>query len=349
MSSNRQWLVVGNEGDVRVLGFQRALRKAGYPRAIVASYREVLEQQVDWSDADALRIEAPGRDFETEQLLIEAGGGARIQFDKGRIHDPAHWYLGLCRVMGLIPPCPAMNTAADVMTMFDKAACSSILCRGGVAMPAWYGRVSSFDDVRKATGDTGSAFIKLENGSSASGAVAYRTSRGRYWAATTVEQANGRLYNSRRVRILTSEKEIAALIDALGPYGMYAERWMPKAGMDGRTFDVRVLVIRGKASQVAGRLSRSPMTNLHLLNDRASAERVAAHVGEEAWSRILAEAEAAAACFPNSHYAGIDVLITPDFRTVKVLEINAFGDLLPGVFDSQGRDTYESELAAWMW
>lgn len=349
MSGNRQWLVVGGEGDVRVLGFQRALRKAGYPRAIVASYREVLELQVDWSEADAVRIEAPGRDFETEQLLIEAGGGARIEFDKGRIHDPAHWYLGLCRVMRLIPPCRAMNAAADVITMFNKIACSKLLSERGVAVPAWYARVFSFDDVKQAVGDTGSAFIKLENGSSASGAVAYRTSRGRHWAATTVEQANGRLYNSRRIRILTSEKEIATLIDALGPHGMYAERWTPKAGMDGRTFDVRVVVIRGKASHAVGRLSRSPMTNLHLLNGRASAERVAAHAGEEAWGRILSAAEAAAACFPNSHYAGVDVVITPDLRSVKVLEVNAFGDFLPGVFDSQDRDTFESELAAWTW
>jgi hypothetical protein len=50
-------------------------------------------------------------------------------------------------------------------------------------------------------------------------------------------------------------------------------------------------------------------------------------------------------CFPNSLYAGIDLRISPDFQHHQVLEVNAFGDLLPNVM-CNGRDTYESEIVA---
>jgi hypothetical protein len=48
-------------------------------------------------------------------------------------------------------------------------------------------------------------------------------------------------------------------------------------------------------------------------------------------------------CFPRSLYAGIDVLIEPDFRTSRILEVNAFGDLLPWNLH-EGRDTYAWEV-----
>ncbi len=41
----------------------------------------------------------------------------------------------------------------------------------------------------------------------------------------------------------------------------------------------------------------------------------------------------------------MDVLLTPGYRTVKVLEVNAFGDYHRGVLH-RGRDTYTAELAA---
>ncbi len=348
--ARRRWLIVtGSDGDARVLGFQRALRKAGYAAAVVVSYRDVLEGRVDWAAADAVRIESPGKDFDTERLLIEAGGGERIEFDKGRIHNTRQWYQGFRRVIEALPRCRAMNPGQVVLGMFDKQGCQDTLEAGGIAvLHPLSGRIAGYLHLRAKLRDE-QVFVKLIHGSSASGAVAYRTSRGRHWAATTVERVGDKLYNSRRIRVLRDEREIAALIDALAPLGIYAERWVPKAGIDGHAFDVRVLTIRGKATHAVGRLSKSPMTNLHLRNPRVSAERVAAHVGAEAWSKILAAAESAHACFPDSHYAGVDVMITPDHRTVKVLEVNAFGDLLPGVLDTAGRDTWESELAAWTW
>ena len=50
-----------------------------------------------------------------------------------------------------------------------------------------------------------------------------------------------------------------------------------------------------------------------------------------------------AKCFPRSLYAGLDVVIEPDFQTARILEVNAFGDLLPRTL-YEGRDTYSWEV-----
>lgn len=55
--------------------------------------------------------------------------------------------------------------------------------------------------------------------------------------------------------------------------------------------------------------------------------------------------EAAAAVFPNSLYCGIDLLVYPDLQRHSIIEINAFGDLIPGT-TYQGMDTYTSEVKA---
>jgi hypothetical protein len=192
-------------------------------------------------------------------------------------------------------------------------------------------------------------FVKLAHGSSASGAVAYRTGgNSRHRAVTTVEMVRDgtqvRLYNTRRVRTLDDVQEIAALVDALCPHQVHVEEWLPKASLGGEAFDLRVLVIGGAARHVVARCSRSPMTNLHLLNRREDAETVRARVGDAAWAAMGDITERAVReAFPNSLHVGLDVMWTPGFRHLAILEGNAFGDLLPDVL-SNGQTTYEAEV-----
>jgi hypothetical protein len=92
------------------------------------------------------------------------------------------------------------------------------------------------------------------------------------------------------------------------------------------------------------RLSRSPITNLHLLNDRAAPEELRRRMGEAAWLAAMGTCERATECFPTSLHGGVDLLIGTDFRRHALLEVNAFGDLLPGV-TWEGKGTYEAEIA----
>ncbi|GAA3242626.1 STM4014 family protein [Dactylosporangium siamense] len=126
---------------------------------------------------------------------------------------------------------------------------------------------------------------------------------------------------------------------------LHVERWLPKASHDGLTFDLRVLVVAGRVSHVVVRTGRSPMTNLHLGNARGDLAGVRAAVGEEHWAAAMRTCEAAAACFPGSLHAGVDLMFARDHRTHAVAEVNAFGDLLPGLL-AGGHDTYAAEIDA---
>jgi hypothetical protein len=244
-----------------------------------------------------------------------------------------------------------MNRPADVEVLFDKVRCQGEFARAGLPVPRGLGPVRCFAELRermRAAGLRG-VFVKLAHGSSASGVVAYRTGGGHQEALTTAEMVRQggelRLYNSRLIRRYARATEVAALIDALAREGVQVEEWLPKAGLDGHVFDLRVVVIAGEARHTVVRMSRSPMTNLHLLNRRGNADAVAARMGADAWRAARQTCERAAAVFPDSLHLGVDLLIAPDFKRRAVLEANAFGDLLPGAI-SEGQDTYEAEIRA---
>jgi len=322
-----------------------------------------------------LRIESPGRNFEAECALLELGADvvdecgdpegrlskadcALLTDDKGLIRYPRQWYLGFCAALEMIeaqledaPPHTLMNSPRDIAVMFDKRLCHARLKAAGIPVPGSLGPIGSYNELVSRMRETGCprVFVKLAHGSSASGVVALQMNDLRCQATTTVEMieddAGGppRLYNSRRIRTYSDAGQIAQLIDALCVHGVHVEQWLPKAGMDGRTLDLRVVVIAGEARHVVARMSRSPITNLHLLNQRGDPNAIRQRMGEAAWQAAMRTCEQTMQCFPNSLYAGIDLLITSDFKRHAVLEVNAFGDLLPGIL-SDGQDTYTAEL-----
>jgi glutathione synthase/RimK-type ligase-like ATP-grasp enzyme len=244
-----------------------------------------------------------------------------------------------------------MNRPDDIRVMFDKPTCHALFEAHGVPCPPGLGTPRGYDDLRQRMVRAGMrrVFVKLAHGSSASGVVALETDGRRVQATTTVEAVDSgcglRLYNTRAVRRLTDECRVAAVIDALCRERAHAEQWVPKASLAGGPFDLRVVVIGGRAMHAVARVGRSPMTNLHLRSRRADPGLVRSRMTPGAWDRVLRSCERAAGVVPESLYAGIDVVISPGFRRHAVLEINAFGDLLPGVL-FEGLDAYAAELAA---
>jgi hypothetical protein len=384
-NSTGRFVVAGNPGSRRVELFASALAAAGLPPPRVVAWADLLARRADLSDVvragDVVRLESPGRDFEVERSILAAGAdepdaddtvrrtyerAARsavdaLKFDRGRILWPRQWYLGFRAVLRLVarqlnacPPHRLLNDVDDVGVMFDKRLCHARLASAGVAVPRALGPVRNFEALTSRMRDAGwrRVFIKLAHESSGSGVVAYQSGGpggAMRRAVTTVEMVREggdlRLYNSRRLRTYTDGREIATLIDALARHRVHVEQWVPKAGIDGRTFDLRVVVIAGRARHAIARLSRSPITNLHLLNDRADPAPVRRRMGDDAWHAAMDACERAMACFPRSLHGGVDLLITTDFRCHAVLEVNAFGDLLPGVL-SDGLDTFGAEIEA---
>jgi hypothetical protein len=377
--SNPPWIIIGNPGSRRVELFQAALAGLGLAPARLVAYADLLAERVHLSTivqpGSLVRIESPGRDFGVEQMLLALGAtefdqeGQQYErleleavrllvFDKGLILPLRQWYLGLRAALRLIEgqlrecsPHRLIGSPTDILTMFDKRACHARLAQAGIPVPRSIGPVENYEQLVAAMADTGIArvFIKPAHGSSAAGIIAYQTARGRSLATTTVEVVEEgstlRLYATRRLREERDPAKIARLIGAICRQRVHVEQWVPKAGMSGRVFDLRVLVIAGQARHTVVRMSRGPMTNLHLLNERGVWCAVRERMGDVAWEQARATCEATAACFPASLHTGIDLLIAQDFRRHAVLEVNAFGDLLPGIL-SQGEDTYTAEIRA---
>ena len=378
-----RFVLVANPGSRRVELFQAALASAGLAPARLVAWADLLAGRAALGEivraGDAVRLESPGRDFDVERAILAAGAGEHdeddpdgqlfdratprevdaLGFDKGRILWPRQWYLGFRAALRAVraqlegaPPHRLLNDVDDVAAMFDKRACHARLAESGVAVPPAARPVRSFGELTAVMADAGwrRVFVKPAHGSSASGVVAYQVSpAGAHQAVTTVEMVRRggelRLYNSRRLRTHRDPREIGALVDALARHRIHIEQWVPKAGIDGRTFDLRVVVTAGRAGHAVVRLSRSPITNLHLLNGRAGPAAVRRRMGEAAWAAAMDTCERAMACFPGSLHGGVDLAVTSDFRRHAVLEVNAFGDLLPGVLHA-GRDTYAAQIVA---
>ncbi|MBN1430387.1 MAG: STM4014 family protein [Anaerolineae bacterium] len=371
VSSTSRFVVIANP-DSRPLGlFQEALARCGLLPARLVSYADLIAGRMHLAEVvragDIVRIETPGRDFEIERQLIALGAGGpdlqsgisaeqalSLDFDKGRIWYPRQWYLGFCKVLRRIdaqlagaPPHHNMHQTEAVMVMFDKPRCHTLLANRGIAVAPALRTIHSYAELHEEMHRVGwpRVFVKLANGSSASGVVAYQTDGRRHRAITTVEMTHSdgelRLYNTRRIQVYEDWHIISDLLDALCRHHVHVEQWLPKAGFEGRVFDLRVVVIAEKARHTIARLSRSPMTNLHLLNDRCDFDAIRSRIAD--WDAARKSCEDALACFPGSLYTGVDLLITSDYRRHAILEMNAFGDLLPGCLH-EGLDTYETEI-----
>ncbi|GGQ00645.1 STM4014 family protein [Streptomyces roseolilacinus] len=348
-----RWAVVGNPGNRRVALFDRAVREAGLPAPRVVPWTAVLRDGgADFAPDEVVRLESPGEDAEVDRAL-------RGVDDPTRVEGGARWYARFTAAVRTLTGGVRLDDPDELAVLFDKRRCHHVLDRAGVPVPGSPTSgggtpVRGWDDVRALTDAhrMPRVFLKPAHGSSASGVVAVETAgRGRIRATTSVETtADGRLHNSLRVRRTTSEREIAALVDALAPDGLHIERWWPKASLDGGAADLRVVVVAGRATHAVVRTSRSPMTNLHLGGRRGDLAAATAAAGPR-WADALETCERAAACFPGTLCVGVDLMPSVDWRRFAVAEVNAFGDLLPGLTGlpgsgAEGLDTYAAQVAA---
>lgn len=369
-----RFLVIGNPANRRLQGFCAAAAAAGHVAETV-SWLEVLSG-APWAErarGALVKFDSPGEDFEVERGLLALGAEveetlerrstrlsaeavAALRFERGLILAPRQWYRGfralLRRCEALLAeagPRLLLNRPEEIALMFDKARSHARLQAAGVAVPPAAGRVASYAALRSELERLGwsRVFLKLDSGSSASGVVALEVRRGRVQAQTSAElvEEGGqpRLYNSLRIRRYRDEGQVARLVDLLALEGVHVERWIPKASLEGQGCDLRWVVIGGRARQAVVRQSRSPMTNLHLGNRRGDLAAFRERLGAEGWRELGALAEAACATFAGL-YAGVDLLVDSSWRRQAVLEINAFGDLLPGV-EHEGQGCYEAEVA----
>jgi hypothetical protein len=359
----RPFVILGARGDPRVSAFQHALVQAGLAAAGLVDYRDICSRPGDLAQQlplrAALRIESPGRDVDVTEALIAAGAApcraegepfiaadeiALMSREKGRILEPRQAFRGLAATLDHVSAALAERT--DVTSLldpdliklaFDKGRCHAELSAIGVSVPRALPLPASFDDLVEHMRKAGLSrvFAKLRHGSAASGMVALAASPRGFVAWTTTEmvrtQGRAKLFNTRSVRRLEGAADVGSLVDALIPLGVHVEAWVPKAGIDGSTCDLRVLVIDGEPAHMVLRKSKTPFTNLHLGNERAPAAALKARMSETAWSELLETCRRVGERFAGSFHVALDIAVAVDLKRHYVLEVNAFGDLLYGV------------------
>lgn len=329
--------------------------------------------ETDFSGS-VVRIESPGENFEVRKRLIAKGatdaqkqGFQIVPEDQAMdLKDPAEfvhtrqWYLGFKALLHDIelalkkyPDALVMNHPQDIALMFDKRECQRHLKEQEIPVPPFSTYITTYDRLLETmqARKWDKVFIKPAHASSASGVIAFRTSGEKQQAVTSIElKRDGtaiRLFNSLKVKTYTDKADIEIMINLVLQENAIVEQWLNKATIGDRYFDLRILVIAGSAGHMVVRKSKRVITNLHLGNERGNREELLSVIGEEKFTEVRALAEQAAACFPESLYCGIDILVGSDKKNIRVLEVNAFGDLLPNVM-YEHKNCYEAEIEALM-
>ncbi|MER7419906.1 STM4014 family protein [Micromonospora peucetia] len=337
--------VVGNPDNRRVDLFTRAVLDAGLPRPTVLPWADVLTGATPPAAGALVRVDSPGEDAEVNRLLRRSATPAR----HGELVGLADTYAGLLRGLDRVAAGGAelLNDPADVAVLCDKRRCHARLSAAGVPVPAALPPVHGWEQLRAAMAAArwSRVFVKPAHGSSAAGVVALAVAGRRIQAVTTIEVTPAGLFNSLRPRRYTDEAEVAGIVDRIAGEGLHVERWLPKAGLGDRVVDVRVVTVAGRPTHAVVRAARGPLTNLHLGNVRGDLAELRAAAGPAAWAAAMRTCERIAGCFPRTLQVGIDLMFLVGWRRHAVAEVNAFGDLLPGVL-TDGRDTYAEQVRA---
>ena len=357
-------VVLGVASSKRTRGLQAARKALGLAPARLVEWRDWL------ADAGCLaaalvpgcrfKIEPPGDDVQAHARLLRDGAerlgrAACAPLQYGELCATDHWFAGFEQALARLASQLAgsgdidvVNDPSEIVLMTDKWRCQRHLADHGVATPALLGRIASFAELealleRQATDRV---FVKARYGSSAAGVVAYRRNgRGDEQATTSAHLVETldtpRLFNDKRIRTYARRDEIARVIDLVAAQDAYVEAWVPKPRHGAGHFDLRVLTLAGTPAHRVARVGLRPMTNLHLDSGRADP---AALLCAAELALLDATARRTARAFSRSHVIGVDLVVRGD--RARVLEANAFGDLLPGLL-WRGQDTYAATTLPW--
>lgn len=246
------------------------------------------------------------------------------------------------------------NTPSAIMELLDKRTCKERLVQAGLpvteqlcrqigadvcpdtAFPpdSYANPVSGIRDAEQLLElmrrrNVCQVFIKPASGSGAAGVSAFRIQPGTgqmslYTCAC--ESFNEGLIHTKKLRRYMDQGEVRKLLDGLLKLDCIVERWYPKASHGGYTYDLRVVVQERRVDYILARLSKGPVTNLHLNNHPLPVEELGLPVRTREMVEELCQR--AVDGFPGLGSAGIDLLLERGSLRPRIIEMNAQGDLI---------------------
>ncbi|MEO8698570.1 MAG: STM4014 family protein [Kofleriaceae bacterium] len=365
-------VVVGIPDHRRVTLFQEALAARGEPAARVVSWGDLAvpgapaKLLAKLPSGAILRIDSMGEDYPVECALLRRGevtareegvpaitarALAKLPYDRGRILHPRQSHLGFLAVLAEVEaaiagqPVRVVQPVAAIRELFDKRITSKKWRALGIPVPEALDDVREPDELRTRMREAGwpSVYVKVASGSSASCLAVFSHHTHGEHAVTTVEETLTARYNTRRLQHITGKQALDRLLGFLLTEGAQVERAIPKAQIDRRHFDLRVLAIDGVPAFIVMRTSPHPITNLHLGGLRGDVAALQARVDPAAWDAAMASAVAVQRA-SGAFHVGVDLMFEPDLVAHRIIEGNAFGDLLPNL-ERDGLDVYGWQVA----
>lgn len=361
-ASEPSWVIVGNAGCRRVAAWTAALADRGATPRIV-EYSALLNGEPFLSGLPPVRVrfESAAEHPAVRRLLLQHGRDAACQegyeaLDVNELPEesdprapllaPRQVHLGFERLLQSCrrhAPDTLLNPPDDILVQFDKMATLSRLRSNGLPVPEFLEVPGNYDMVRRAFRGVGRAMVKLRHGSGGAGCVAIHWTPAGVRAFTTAREVASNLITSKTPDLIRGESNVARLVNRLAKEKIHVEEWFPKARWGNYQYDFRIVTVAGRATHAVARGSLHTFTNLNLGNRRLPWQML--NLGDR-WNAIRNTAEQAASLFPQSHTLGIDIAPHADGHRHYVLEINAFGNLLPNLFDDRGRTTYQAAVDA---
>jgi len=332
----------------RANGFADALKTRGHSTPRHLAYEQFVKDKdvlrAFLQDIDVLRIDSPGGGYDIWKCFSGHIGMPTSGYQKqyGQIYPQAPFVHGTYGCVKLAcdlayehsVPCTVDPQA--VQCFMDKHTTHK-LCAPSLSTPEALPEIKNWAELNAAmkARDIRNVFMKLRYGSAASGVLAIETfgSKLRVWTSVELidDRSGVQLFNSLKIRKYL-DKEAKRLIDIVATMGVHTETWIPKLQLEGKPSDLRLVVVGGVPVHCVVRRSASPLTNLHLNNERLSTEEIRHKLPSKIWDEILDMGTKAGQFFPKHLCIGVDIAIHRESKTPYLLEVNAFGDHLNDVY-----------------
>lgn len=354
---SRRFVILGNPENRRVTLFQEALARQQLAPAQVVSWAQFLaDGALPFGSAAALvRVDSFGENFAVQRLLLERGGvanAATLEERHGEVFEPARAHEGFRAALRQLEALFAkeaqwelLNVPSEIDELFDKRRTSRRYRDAGIPVPEVMEDVplepaALIDACRQRGWDE--AFVKLSSGSSASCLAQVELGKTGVLVRTSLEWDAPRWFNNLKVRHLRRANEIDRALGFILSQGAHVERGIPKARLGEAFFDLRVLCIAHEPRFIVVRQNVLPITNLHLGGFRGDLAVLKEKVSADAWDAAMETCRKVARLYRSLH-VGIDLMFEADLRGHRVLEANAFGDLLPNL-TLDGLDVWEWQI-----
>ena len=345
------FLIIGDNKGRRIKTFTDCLKNKGIYNYSVMDWTEVLkdrkELEKNIKKSNIVRIEPPEKNTDIYKLFLDIGAESG-EFQKDNVNNnyneniiisPKSWFKGVEHTFLVIDKLIKENKdilsmcdLKEALVMMDKSKTYEFLEGKGknYYLPEKMPEYRNYDEFFEENKNNFiKCFIKLRYGSGSTGVIAYsnnpKIKEEKIFTSLNYSKENGNktFFSTYNVKSYTDKKVIRDMVNWVVENGAHIEKWIPKLVHEKKGFDTRVFVLDKKSEYLLSRLSNSPITNLHLKNERKESEEF---LKKNETDIIKKASEEVMSLFSKSLYSGVDIILANNLKPY-VIDVNPFGDL----------------------